>query len=99
MNVGNFKDSRLPPPNVARAGRARRAKTDAPSGYSAWYRRAERLDGRARRRARWLVDRIGNPFVGSVRGVHGAPPVVVLTFDDGPDAVATPALLDRLAAH
>ena len=46
---------------------------------------------RALRRAAWPV--------GSVDAVRTAEPEIVLTFDDGPDPVGTPAVLDALAAH
>jgi peptidoglycan/xylan/chitin deacetylase (PgdA/CDA1 family) len=42
--------------------------------------------------------RAGAP-VGSVEAVRTAEPEIVLTFDDGPDPVGTPAVLDALAAH
>lgn len=38
-------------------------------------------------------------IVGSVEAVRTAEPEIVLTFDDGPDPVGTPAVLDALAAH
>lgn len=44
------------------------------------------------------VRRAGAP-VGSVEAVRTTAPEVVLTFDDGPDPVGTPAVLDALAAH
>lgn len=44
------------------------------------------------------VRRAGAP-VGSVEAVRTAAPEVVLTFDDGPDPVGTPAVLAALAAH
>ena len=37
--------------------------------------------------------------LGSVEAVETAEPEIVLTFDDGPDPVGTPAVLDALAAH
>nr|WP_269778552.1 polysaccharide deacetylase family protein [Microlunatus antarcticus] len=37
--------------------------------------------------------------LGSVEAVRTAAPEIVLTFDDGPDPVGTPAVLDALAAH
>lgn len=37
--------------------------------------------------------------LGSVEAVRTSEPDVVLTFDDGPDPVGTPAVLDALAAH
>ena len=37
--------------------------------------------------------------VGSVEAVATSAPDVVLTFDDGPDPVGTPAVLEALAAH
>lgn len=42
--------------------------------------------------------RAGAP-VGSVEAVRTRAPEIVLTFDDGPDPVGTPAVLDALAAH
>ena len=37
--------------------------------------------------------------LGSVEAVRTTQPEIVLTFDDGPDPVGTPAVLDALAAH
>lgn len=37
--------------------------------------------------------------LGSVDAVRTSEPEIVLTFDDGPDEVGTPAVLDALAAH
>jgi peptidoglycan/xylan/chitin deacetylase (PgdA/CDA1 family) len=37
--------------------------------------------------------------LGSVEAVRTSEPDIVLTFDDGPDPVGTPAVLDALAAH
>ena len=37
--------------------------------------------------------------VGSVDAVRTTAPEIVLTFDDGPDPVGTPAVLEALAAH
>jgi peptidoglycan/xylan/chitin deacetylase (PgdA/CDA1 family) len=47
---------------------------------------------------RHALRRAGAP-VGSVEAVRTAEPEIVLTFDDGPDPVGTPAVLDALAAH
>jgi len=61
-----------------------------------WLR--SRLSGPARRRVRAVTD----PFagvLGSIRAVRTTEPLVGLTFDDGPDPVHTPAVLDALAAH
>jgi peptidoglycan/xylan/chitin deacetylase (PgdA/CDA1 family) len=37
--------------------------------------------------------------IGSVEALRTDQPEIVLTFDDGPDPVGTPAVLDALAAH
>lgn len=47
---------------------------------------------------RRALRRAGAPL-GSVVAVRTAAPEIVLTFDDGPDPVGTPAVLDALAAH
>lgn len=44
------------------------------------------------------IRRLSAP-VGSVKAVRTAEPEIVLTFDDGPDPVGTPAVLDALAKH
>jgi peptidoglycan/xylan/chitin deacetylase (PgdA/CDA1 family) len=44
------------------------------------------------------VRRLAAP-IGSVEAVRTVEPEIVLTFDDGPDPVGTPAVLDALAAH
>ena len=49
-------------------------------------------------RAKRVLRRVAAP-VGSVVAVRTTEPEVVLTFDDGPDPVGTPAVLDALAAH
>lgn len=49
-------------------------------------------------RLKRTLRRAGAPL-GSVVAVRTAEPEVVLTFDDGPDPVGTPAVLDALAAH
>lgn len=49
-------------------------------------------------RAKRALRRAAAP-VGSVVAVRTSEPEVVLTFDDGPDPVGTPAVLDALAAH
>jgi chitooligosaccharide deacetylase len=45
-----------------------------------------------------VARRAGAP-IGSVEAVRTAAPEIVLTFDDGPDPVGTPAVLEALAAH
>jgi peptidoglycan/xylan/chitin deacetylase (PgdA/CDA1 family) len=52
----------------------------------------------ARRRLRAALVR-AVPFAASVSNVDTDEPVIALTFDDGPDPVGTPALLDVLARH
>lgn len=47
---------------------------------------------------RRALRRAGAPL-GSVDAVRTREPEIVLTFDDGPDPVGTPAVLDALAAH
>ncbi len=65
-----------------------------------------RLLDRARRalppEGRRFVRRVTDPLlskVGSVRAFATHEPVIGLTFDDGPDAIWTPQILDVLAAH
>ncbi|MEY2591849.1 MAG: hypothetical protein QOJ67_3833 [Acidimicrobiaceae bacterium] len=50
---------------------------------------------RSLRPIRGLVDRLA----GSVKGAATDDPVVAFTFDDGPDAEATPAIAEILEAH
>jgi peptidoglycan/xylan/chitin deacetylase (PgdA/CDA1 family) len=57
----------------------------------------DRLNGDARRRVRRVVDAVAAPL-GSWREARD-PSVVAVTFDDGPDPLVTPALLDALDAH
>lgn len=59
----------------------------------------ERLPPPARRAARKVADLLLSAVVGSVNGARTDAAVVALTFDDGPDPVATPGILDVLAAH
>jgi peptidoglycan/xylan/chitin deacetylase (PgdA/CDA1 family) len=56
------------------------------------------LRNRVPRGAKDLLRRSAG-LVGSVEAVRTAEPEVVLTFDDGPDPVGTPAVLEALAAH
>ena len=49
-----------------------------------------------RRRVRQITDPLSGPL-GSIRGARTSERVVALTFDDGPDAVSTPRILDVLA--
>jgi peptidoglycan/xylan/chitin deacetylase (PgdA/CDA1 family) len=74
------------------------------TGVSAALRALSRVRGvlppGARRAVRRAVDPVLAP-VGSLAGAHpaaGAPARVALTFDDGPDPQATPAVLEALAA-
>jgi peptidoglycan/xylan/chitin deacetylase (PgdA/CDA1 family) len=62
------------------------------------WRLRSRLSGAARRRIRRITDPLSAPF-GSIRAARTADPVVALTFDDGPDPVSTPGVLDALARH
>lgn len=57
-----------------------------------------RLPPSTRRKLRALTDPFAGPF-GSVRGVHTQARMVGLTFDDGPDSVYTPGILDVLSAY
>lgn len=53
-------------------------------------------------RSRRLLRQLSDPWirpVGSIVGVRTSDPVVGLTFDDGPDPVSTPAILDVLANY
>lgn len=59
---------------------------------------AARIPPRVRRWVRRVVDPVLAP-VGSVNGARTDDPVLGLTFDDGPDPVSTPAVLDALARH
>jgi len=54
------------------------------------------LGGHGRRRA---AKNLANLIGGTVVGARTADPVVSVTFDDGPDPVVTPALLEVLARH
>jgi peptidoglycan/xylan/chitin deacetylase (PgdA/CDA1 family) len=56
------------------------------------------LSANGRKRARTIADRLLSPF-GSINGVQGSSRAVALTFDDGPDPMVTPRLLDLLAAR
>lgn len=47
----------------------------------------------------WWQRRCLGGSLGTITSVATESPVVALTFDDGPDPVATPRLLDILAAH
>jgi peptidoglycan/xylan/chitin deacetylase (PgdA/CDA1 family) len=58
-----------------------------------------RLPVRARRAARRAADFLLSVPLGSVCGARATERVVALTFDDGPDNVTTPAVLDLLAKH
>lgn len=54
-----------------------------------------RMPASARRGIRLLTDPLSGPF-GSLRSVRTAQPAVALTFDDGPDPLHTPRILDEL---
>jgi peptidoglycan/xylan/chitin deacetylase (PgdA/CDA1 family) len=57
-----------------------------------------RLPAGLRRVLRGAAVPLGS-VVGSVHAVRTSEPEIVLTFDDGPDPVGTPAVLEALAAH
>lgn len=57
-----------------------------------------RLSEDTRRRVRKFTDPFVGPF-GSIRGSITSDRLVALTFDDGPDPLITPLILDSLAAH
>jgi peptidoglycan-N-acetylglucosamine deacetylase len=54
-----------------------------------------------RRRAtvRRLVGKAARPVLGSITGVTADDPVMALTYDDGPDPLHTPCILEPLARH
>lgn len=54
------------------------------------------LSASTRRRAKHLVEPILSP-IGTIERVRSATPAVALTFDDGPDDLVTPRVLDKLA--
>ncbi len=54
------------------------------------------LGPRARRAGRATADTLLGPLVGSIGGARRATKRVAVTFDDGPDPVVTPPLLDEL---
>lgn len=60
----------------------------------AWKAR-DRLSPEGRKRARRIADRLLFPF-GSIQGARRPSNAVALTFDDGPDPLVTPRLLDLL---
>jgi peptidoglycan/xylan/chitin deacetylase (PgdA/CDA1 family) len=51
---------------------------------------------RGRRAARHAVDALAGPWLGSIRRVRTHGPYVAVTFDDGPDGVWTPQVLEVL---
>lgn len=51
-----------------------------------------------RRRAKHLVEPILSP-IGTIERVRSATPAVALTFDDGPDDLVTPRVLDKLSEY
>ncbi len=59
---------------------------------------AGRVPPRARRWVRRVVDPVLAP-IGSVNGARTDDPVLGLTFDDGPDPISTPVVLEALARH
>jgi len=65
----------------------------AERGVASWPRRA------ARRARRVALDALGHTRFGTVTSVATDQPLVALTFDDGPDPLCTPRILDVLAAH
>ena len=68
------------------------------SATMVWALRA-RLPGRWRSRARRLGDLALARRFGSLTGARTNEPIIALTFDDGPDPVGTPAVLDALASR
>lgn len=52
-----------------------------------------------RRRLRRLREQLLGRLYGVIVGVATEQPLIALTFDDGPDPVTTPAVLDILARH
>ncbi|MDT8436360.1 MAG: polysaccharide deacetylase family protein [Gemmatimonadota bacterium] len=61
--------------------------------------RARAAARQVRREARAAVKRLRRARMGTLVSVRTDRPLVALTFDDGPDPVWTPAVLDVLAAH
>jgi len=47
----------------------------------------------------WIVALLSRPYPQVLYYVHTDQPVVALTFDDGPDALTTPGILDVLKQH
>lgn len=58
-----------------------------------------RLPPRAKRVIRWTADRLLGELIGSVVSVSTDDQIVVLTYDDGPDPVSTPQVLNALSRH
>ena len=77
---------------------------DSPTGATTrrGLRTLDRLRGALPPSARRAVRRVVDPMlrsVGSIKGAQTSERVVALTFDDGPDPVWTPLMLDVLATH
>lgn len=66
-----------------------------------WYRRLsrERLSRAGRKLPAYLVTAAYRSVLGTVTGIRTGARVAALTFDDGPDPVATPRILDLLERH
>lgn len=62
------------------------------------WRARKGLPNGVRRKIRVLTDPFSGPL-GSIRGAHVGNGAVALTFDDGPDPLHTPGVLDALARH
>src|SRR5690606_5682891 len=65
------------------------------SGHAAEWLRS-RLSPSWKRRVRAFTDPIGGP-IGSICGARTESKVLAVTFDDGPDPLYTPRILDSLA--
>ena len=79
-------------------------RSDSPTGANTrrGLRTLDRLRGALPPSARRAVRRVVDPMlrsVGSIKGAKTSERVVALTFDDGPDPVWTPLMLDVLASH
>jgi peptidoglycan/xylan/chitin deacetylase (PgdA/CDA1 family) len=84
----------MPPPGSPRWAPSAPRRERALLTSLAWRLRS-RLTANGRARIRWAVDPVLSS-VGSISGTAGASRLVALTFDDGPDPVVTPKLLDLL---
>lgn len=67
-------------------------------GEPTYWALRNRLGDRQRRQLRVATDRLLAPVVGSVRSTR-SPTTVSITFDDGPDPLITPCLIDLLRSQ